>query len=113
MPGKSGISFPRFEPDTNWRRVTEFQGTAVDYLKELMWGLDLAYMPFVNPEKCNGCCECVTICPTDVFALRDGRARVINAKECVGCENCVEVCEAKAISVMEVRPKPSEFRHEF
>ena len=59
------------------------------------------YEILINTGKCNGCGECVDICPSDVYEIQDGKSIVINAEECVGCESCMEVCERNAITVKE------------
>lgn len=56
----------------------------------------------VNKDTCEGCGECVEVCPVDVYELIDGKAEPVNAEECLGCESCVEVCETGSITVEEV-----------
>ena len=60
------------------------------------------YEVLIDSNKCNGCGECVDICPSDVYELQGGISIAINAEECVGCESCVEVCERNAITVKEI-----------
>jgi NAD-dependent dihydropyrimidine dehydrogenase PreA subunit len=55
----------------------------------------------VDAEKCEGCEECVDVCPVEVFEMEDGKSVVANEDECLGCESCLEVCEHDAISVTE------------
>ena len=55
----------------------------------------------VDEEKCEGCEECVDVCPVEVFEMIDGKSSPVNADECLGCESCVEVCEPGAITVEE------------
>lgn len=55
--------------------------------------------PVVDQDKCEGCEECVDVCPMEVFEMRDGKSFPVNADDCEGCESCVEVCEAGAITV--------------
>ncbi len=61
----------------------------------------MAFKPEVDLDKCVGCGECVDVCPTGVYELKDGKSVVVNEDECVGCESCVEVCEKEAITVTE------------
>jgi NAD-dependent dihydropyrimidine dehydrogenase PreA subunit len=55
----------------------------------------------VDADKCNGCGECVDVCPVEVYELQDGKSVAVNEEECLGCESCVEVCETGAITVEE------------
>ncbi len=61
----------------------------------------MAFNPIVDPEKCQGCEECVDVCPVEVFEIEDGKSVPVNAEECLGCESCIEVCEPNAITVEE------------
>lgn len=58
----------------------------------------MAY-PVVDPDKCQGCEECVDICPSEVFEMQDGKSVPVNPDECLGCESCIEACEAGAITL--------------
>ncbi len=61
----------------------------------------MAFDVTVDKEKCEGCEECVDVCPVEVFEMEDGKSSPVNADECLGCESCVEVCEPGAITVEE------------
>ncbi len=61
----------------------------------------MAFNPTVDEDKCEGCEECVDVCPVEVFEMVDGKSSPVNAEECLGCESCVEVCEPGAITVEE------------
>jgi len=54
----------------------------------------------IDLEKCEGCGECVDICPNEVLELKDEKAVVVN-DDCAGCESCVETCPEEAITVEE------------
>lgn len=50
----------------------------------------------VDPNKCNGCEECLNSCPSDAIDMKDGKA-VIN-EYCNSCMACLSVCPEGAIS---------------
>ena len=52
----------------------------------------------VDPEKCDGCGECVEECPASAISIKDGKA-VINEALCKGCGACGGVCPNKAINL--------------
>jgi len=54
----------------------------------------------IDVDKCQGCGECVDICPNEVLELKDEKAVVAN-DDCAGCESCVETCPEEAITVAE------------
>lgn len=54
-------------------------------------------LPKVNNEKCNGCGECVSVCPTKAIKMVEGRA-IIDEHLCFACRKCVNVCQPKAIA---------------
>ena len=61
----------------------------------------MAFNAIVDPEKCQGCEECVDVCPVEVFEMEDDKSVPVNADECLGCESCIEVCEPGAITIEE------------
>ena len=61
----------------------------------------MAWNVNVDQDKCEGCEECVDVCPVEVFEMEDEKAVPVNADECLGCESCIEVCETDAITIEE------------
>ena len=49
----------------------------------------MAFNPIVDEYKCEGCEECVDVCPVEVFEMKDDKSVAVNAEECLGCESCV------------------------
>ncbi|GEM_PF-427498 len=52
----------------------------------------------VDEASCNLCGTCVEICPTNVFAISEGRLR-IESSRCIYCRGCEALCPKKAISL--------------
>jgi len=51
---------------------------------------------FVIVDLCNGCGECVKICPVNAIAMHEGKAK-IDPFQCTGCGACIPVCPREAI----------------
>jgi NAD-dependent dihydropyrimidine dehydrogenase PreA subunit len=63
---------------------------------------ETVYLVNIDVEKCDGCEECVNLCPSEVFEIQDGKSVAVNADECVFCLTCVEGCPNSAITVEEM-----------
>jgi NAD-dependent dihydropyrimidine dehydrogenase PreA subunit len=61
----------------------------------------MAFKPINDKDCCEGCGECVEICPVGVWELVEGKAEAVNEEECIGCESCVEVCPNDCITIEE------------
>ena len=55
--------------------------------------------------RCDGCGECVELCPVSVFRFRDGR--VVAEGVCILCLGCLAVCGKRAIRI-DVERCPTE-----
>ena len=65
---------------------------------------ELTYLPDVvtlelDVDKCNGCRNCIDVCPHEVFKLENKRAVIVNRDACMECGACAMNCEPEAISV--------------
>lgn len=56
--------------------------------------------PIIDNEKCNGCWECLDVCPTDAIIKRGDTAYI--SVECMECGACVPECPNDAIYYEEV-----------
>jgi len=56
----------------------------------------------VDAAKCDGCEECVNLCPSEVFQMTDGKSDPYQAEDCANCLTCVESCPQGAITVTEM-----------
>lgn len=52
---------------------------------------------YIDPKTCEGCMECMDVCPKDCIEGKAGFIHMIDDFDCDGCGKCMEVCEAGAI----------------
>jgi len=78
---------------------------AVNFIEKLFPGYikDLTNTPcnynvYIDAQ-CIGCGKCVTICPLNVFEIKDKKAVVINEKDCIHCNLCQKQCQERAILI--------------
>ena len=67
-------------------------------MPQLRYLTDVVTLTLDEP-KCNGCRMCVTVCPHGVFAVVDGKARIVDRDACMECGACEKNCESGAITV--------------
>ena len=53
----------------------------------------------LDDAACIGCGMCGDVCPHGVFAVAEGKARILDRDGCMECGACAINCPAKAISV--------------
>lgn len=53
----------------------------------------------VNPEKCQGCEECLSSCPFEAIVMNEGKAYI--NEYCQSCMACISVCPEGAIMEVE------------
>ena len=51
----------------------------------------------IDPDTCNGCGSCITICGGKVFVLQNEKAVVAHREDCLECGNCEVVCPTGAL----------------
>jgi ferredoxin len=67
------------------------------------------YLPEVNRESCNGCGNCVNICPVEAISLVSAndphypkkKVARVNEELCLGCGICVKGCPKESLSLKE------------
>jgi len=64
-------------------------------------------MVYINDADCNGCGECVDLCPTGALILQSNHA-FIHQDICQGCEICMDACPQGAILIGEHYPASEE-----
>ncbi len=52
----------------------------------------------VISEKCNGCHQCVKVCPTGAFIGERKQPHSIDTVKCIKCGECFEICKFDAIT---------------
>lgn len=62
--------------------------------------------PVLNSQQCNGCGDCLPVCPVDAIFINERR---IDARRCmpVRCLKCVTACPENAISVRGMNVDPA------
>jgi len=68
--------------------------------------------PAVTSGDCNGCGQCIAICPNFVLEMIESKAAVVREQWCIGCGHCGAVCPTGAIlykgSPLDIHPKKGE-----
>ena len=52
---------------------------------------------YIDPKLCDGCGECMDVCPKDCIEGKSGYIHMIDEFDCDGCGKCMGVCEVEAI----------------
>jgi len=52
-----------------------------------------------DKSLCTGCGMCRTVCPHNVFDIRDGKAVLLDRDRCMECGACMMNCPAAALKV--------------
>lgn len=93
----------------NYSSIKEFQGCVVndfmylrDWNREDSMARKTPVIPKFDPEKCNSCGICESICPYGAITLPEepGGPPITNFSFCQGCGWCVGHCSAGAISMV-------------
>lgn len=57
--------------------------------------MDYFHSVTLDKDKCHGCTNCITRCPTEAIRVRHGKAKIIKER-CIDCGECIKVCQSHA-----------------
>lgn len=57
-------------------------------------------IPVIDREKCDGCEDCMEVCPPEAITIVDGKAQISDVL-CEECGVCVPECPTESISLPE------------
>lgn len=49
----------------------------------------------LDKDKCHGCTNCITRCPTEAIRVQNGKAKIMKER-CIDCGECIKVCQSHA-----------------
>ena len=55
-------------------------------------------IPIIDPEKCDGCGLCVSVCHCNALAIVNNIVIITETVKCDWCTDCEAVCPTEAIS---------------
>ncbi|MBU0957418.1 MAG: DNA-directed RNA polymerase subunit D [Nanoarchaeota archaeon] len=71
----------------------------VKYSPGLVFYRNVADIKIKDPN----CEDCASVCPLDVFDIKDGKVSVKNLENCDMCESCIEECKKKGKDSIEIK----------
>jgi len=55
--------------------------------------------PTIDLNKCEGCGNCIEVCPAGVYEIAGDEANAARPDDCLDCGACAEECPVQAITV--------------
>ena len=49
----------------------------------------------LDRDKCHGCTNCISHCPTEAIRVKNGKAKIIKER-CIDCGECIKICQSHA-----------------
>jgi Pyruvate/2-oxoacid:ferredoxin oxidoreductase delta subunit len=66
------------------------------------------YVAKIDPERCNGCRQCMKVCQFGAIAYSGGEKKsVVDARRCYGCGICRAACSVEAVSLLDRASVPA------
>ncbi|MFV2068699.1 MAG: mercury methylation ferredoxin HgcB [Pirellulales bacterium] len=53
----------------------------------------------LDADQCDGCRMCTIVCPHAVFAVENGKSRIVDGDGCMECGACARNCPTAAVQV--------------
>lgn len=57
------------------------------------------WLPHIDLNRCTGCTDCITTCPTHALGQVNGQAALVYPQQCTYCTACEDVCPVGAIEL--------------
>ena len=57
------------------------------------------WMPRIDRTACNGCGDCIALCPTRALGQVEGKAALVRPDACTYCTACEDACPVNAIEL--------------
>lgn len=55
---------------------------------------------YIDLIKCNGCMNCVDVCPVNALSVKNNKCELIKKDKCSDCGICVFACPKSALSII-------------
>jgi len=56
-------------------------------------------LAFVHEDHCDGCGECLAVCPKSAIVMNESKKAQVVEALCVGCGSCISICPLEALDL--------------